>query len=166
VAKVRKAVALQRLVEAVILSFCNKIAFIIFADYHYMKFKINWDALGIVTSLACAIHCAILPLFLTSLPLFGLNIIENRTFEFGMIGLAFVVGIYSFWHGFKKHHHSYMPITIFTAGFFFLVLRMFVPHGFEVPLLIIAVLGIVVAHVINYKSCRIHNHAHADDCDH
>jgi hypothetical protein len=27
-------------------------------------------------------------------------------------------------------------------------------------------LFIVVAHVINYRSCRVHNHAHADDCDH
>jgi hypothetical protein len=28
-----------------------------------MKGKINWDALGIGASLACAIHCALLPLF-------------------------------------------------------------------------------------------------------
>ena len=33
-----------------------------------MRLKINWDALGIATSLACAIHCAVLPLLLTSLP--------------------------------------------------------------------------------------------------
>jgi hypothetical protein len=25
---------------------------------------------------------------------------------------------------------------------------------------------IVVAHIINYRSCRVHNHAHADDCAH
>ncbi len=131
-----------------------------------MGFKINWDALGIVTSLACAIHCAILPLFLTSLPIFGMEIIENRWFEFTMIGLAFVVGIYSLWHGFKKHHHSFVPMTVFTAGFFFLVLRMFVPHSYEIPLLVVAVIGIVLAHLMNYKSCRVHNHAHADDCEH
>jgi hypothetical protein len=131
-----------------------------------MAFKINWDALGIVTSLACAIHCAILPLFLTSLPIFGMEIIENRWFEFTMIGLAFVVGIYSLWHGFKKHHHSFVPMTVFTAGFFFLVLRMFVPHSYEISLLVIAVIGIVLAHLMNYKSCRVHNHAHADDCEH
>ena len=43
----------------------------------FMKLKINWDALGIGASLACAIHCALLPLFLSSLPLFGTNIINN-----------------------------------------------------------------------------------------
>ena len=38
--------------------------FLIFAVF--MKLKINWDALGITTSVACAIHCAILPLFVIS----------------------------------------------------------------------------------------------------
>jgi hypothetical protein len=40
-------------------------------------FKINFDALGIVASIACAIHCAILPLIISTLPLFGINIINN-----------------------------------------------------------------------------------------
>jgi hypothetical protein len=54
-----------------------------------MKHGINWDALGIATSLACAIHCAILPLILSSLPLFGINIVDNIGFEYFMIFLAF-----------------------------------------------------------------------------
>jgi hypothetical protein len=37
---------------------------------------------------------------------------------------------------------------------------------YEKWLLIPAVAGIVAAHILNYKSCRVHNHAHADDCDH
>jgi len=39
--------------------------------------------------LACAIHCALLPLILTSLPLFGVELIDNIAFEYGMIVLAF-----------------------------------------------------------------------------
>jgi hypothetical protein len=64
--------------------------------------RINWDALGIGASLACAIHCAVLPLVLTSLPLFGINIIHNNFFEYFMIGLASVVGTYALWHGHKN----------------------------------------------------------------
>ncbi len=75
----------------------------------FMKFRINWDALGITASVACAIHCALLPLFLSSLPLFGVNIIHNLAFEAGMVLLAFCIGTYSFYHGYKKHHHSFMP---------------------------------------------------------
>jgi len=130
-----------------------------------MNGKINWDALGIGTSLACAIHCALLPLFLSSLPLFGINIIHNIAFELGMILLAFVIGSYSLYHGYKKHHHRLLPLFIFFAGFVFLVLKQFFIQ-YETWLLIPAVLLIITAHLINYKACRIHNHAHKEDCDH
>src|SRR5690349_21771578 len=100
-----------------------------------MNFKINWDALGIGTSLACAIHCALLPLFLTSLPIFGVNVIENLGFEIFMVAVAFAIGFYSLYHGYKKHHHSLMPIAVFTAGFIFLVLKLFLVQ-FESWLLI------------------------------
>jgi hypothetical protein len=130
-----------------------------------MKSRINWDALGIGASLACAIHCALLPLFLTSLPLFGINIIHNITFEIGMILLALAVGSYALVHGYKKHHHSLLPLALFFTGFLLLVLKQFFIHV-ETWLLIPAVMLIVTAHLINYKSCRVHNHAHADDCNH
>lgn len=130
-----------------------------------MKVKINWDALGIGASLACAIHCALLPLFLTSLPLFGINIIHNTFFEVFMILLALGIGSYSLYHGYKKHHHSLVPISLFFAGFIFLVLKQFFLQ-YEVWLLIPGVLLIITSHILNYKSCRVHDHAHADDCDH
>jgi hypothetical protein len=125
----------------------------------------NWDALGIGTSLACAIHCALLPLFLSSLPLFGKNIIENIAFEVGMIALAFCIGTWSFYHGYKRHHHSPLPFLIFACGFILLVLKQ-VFHEFQLWLLIPGVLLIITAHISNYRSCRLHNHAHADDCSH
>ncbi|HMU47684.1 MAG TPA: MerC domain-containing protein [Chitinophagaceae bacterium] len=130
-----------------------------------MRYKINWDALGIGASLACAIHCALLPLFLTSLPLFGVNIIHNTIFEVGMILIAFAIGTGSLYHGYRKHHHSLLPIIIFSAGFLLLVLKQFFVL-YETWLLIPAVILIITGHLINYKSCRIHNHAHADDCNH
>lgn len=130
-----------------------------------MKQRINWDAWGIGASLACAIHCALLPLFLSSLPLFGVNIIHNPFFEAGMILLALAIGSYSLYHGYRKHHHSLLPLTIFFAGFVFLVLKQFVA-SYETWLLIPAVLLIISAHILNYRSCRVHDHAHAEDCDH
>ena len=130
-----------------------------------MKFKINWDAFGIAASVACAIHCAVLPLILSSLPLFGINIIENQGFEFLMIALAFVVGVYSLYHGRKKHHHSYYPMVLFAAGIRLLFIKSML-HSHSLMLLLPAVSLVVIAHYLNYKLCRVHNHAHADDCNH
>ncbi|HQV05168.1 MAG: MerC domain-containing protein [Chitinophagaceae bacterium] len=130
-----------------------------------MKIKPNWDALGIGASIACAIHCALLPLFLSSLPFFGINIIHNISFEVGMIVLAFVIGSISLYHGFKKHHHSWRPMIVFFIGFVFLVSKQFFAHV-ETWLLIPAVIFIVSAHLLNFRYCRLHNHAHKDDCNH
>ena len=128
-------------------------------------FKINWDVLGVTVSIACAIHCAILPLALSSLPLFGINIIENIYFEFGMIALAFVVGAYSLYHGFKKHHHRWLPFILFSIGILFLVLKQ-VFHDWHLWLLMPAVFFIISGHFLNFRFCRHHNHAHKEDCDH
>ncbi|MCX6288496.1 MAG: MerC domain-containing protein, partial [Bacteroidetes bacterium] len=84
----------------------------------------NWDAVGIGASLACAIHCALLPLFFSSLPLLGINILHNVQFELGMILLSFGIGAYSLYHGYKKHHHSYRPIILFTIGIGLMLSRM------------------------------------------
>jgi MerC mercury resistance protein len=118
-----------------------------------MKLKINWDALGIATSIACAIHCAFLPLLVSSLPVFGINIVHNTFFEWGMIVLAFVVGSYSLFHGYIKHHKALLPVYIFSVGFLFLLLKQFF-HQYEYLLLTVAVLLIITAHYYNYRLCH------------
>ena len=109
--------------------------------------------MGIATSMACAIHCALLPVILTSLPVFGINIIHNSFFEWGMIGLAFLVGSYSLFHGYVKHHRSFIPVLVFFTGFVFLVLKQFYPP-LEYLFLTIAVTLIISAHFYNYRLCH------------
>lgn len=130
-----------------------------------MKLKINWDALGVATSVACAIHCAVLPLFIASLPLFGINIIENHVFELIMIFLALAIGVYALWHGYRGHHHRTLPLVLFVAGMSFLILKE-VWHDFHLSFLIPAVILIIAAHFLNFRFCRLHNHAHKEDCNH
>lgn len=118
-----------------------------------MEYKINWDALGIATSVACAIHCILLPLLLTSLPLFGVNIIHNIFFEWAMILLAFGVGVFALLHGYKTHHKNAVPVYLFSAGFLFLVTKQFfLPY--EIYFLFPAVILIIRAHYLNYRLCR------------
>jgi hypothetical protein len=118
-----------------------------------MNIKLNWDALGIGTSVLCAIHCALLPILMSTLPVFGVNIIHNVIFEWGMIVLAFAVGSYSLFHGYIKHHRSLVPVLIFSFGFIFLVLKQFFT-AYEIPLLLVAVAFIISAHFYNYQLCH------------
>ena len=130
-----------------------------------MRSKINWDGLGITASLACAIHCALLPLFLTSLPFFGIELLDNPTFEIGMILTAAAIGFYSLYHGYKKHHHLAMPLYLFIVGILFLCAKQ-IWHDKQYWLLPPAVIFIVTAHYFNFKACKKANHCHTDDCAH
>ena len=118
-----------------------------------MSIRVNLDMMGIATSLACAIHCAVLPIVLSTLPVFGINIIHNLFFEWGMIALAFFVGTLSLFHGYLRHHRTTLPLLIFSTGFIFLILKQFFPH-YEYLFLAIAVFLIIAAHLLNLQYCR------------
>lgn len=136
----------------------------VFESYSTML-NINWDKLGIAASVACAIHCAVMPLFISSLPLFGINLINNKGFEFFMIGVAAVLGIMALRHGFRLHHHRYIPMILFLGGIFFLIAKEWVGNH-PLWMVIAAVLLIVSAHILNYRLCRQANHCHSSDCTH
>ncbi len=123
-----------------------------------MRLKINWDALGVGASLACAVHCAVLPLVLTSLPVLGINIIENYSFEYFMIALAFVVGNYALLHGYKNHHRKFLPFLLFTAGMLFLLAKQHW-HQYELFILPFAVIFMVSADILKFRLCRIQSHS-------
>ena len=130
-----------------------------------MPVKINWDFMGIATSTACAIHCAVLPVVIGTLPIFGINIIHNSFFEWGMISIAFMIGLYSLMHGYIRHHRTWLPFIIFFTGFSFLILKqIFV--AWQYWFLFIAVCLIIVSHLLNYyhchqsKTCNSPHHKH------
>jgi MerC mercury resistance protein len=118
-----------------------------------MKLKINADLVGMGASLACAVHCAILPVFLSGLSIFGVNIIHNFWFESGMILFAFVVGMFSLRHGFIRHHNRYIPFLLFICGMFFLLAKQFW-HEYELILLPFALILIISAHIFNFRFIR------------
>ena len=117
------------------------------------KQYINADSLGIGASIACAIHCAVLPLFLSSLSFMGINIIHQPLFEYGMITLAFVIGVYALRHGYRNHHRSYIPFLLFASGMGFLLAKQYW-HRYELLLLPFAVLFIITAHISNFRYTR------------
>ncbi|MFT4023118.1 MAG: MerC domain-containing protein [Flavihumibacter sp.] len=130
-----------------------------------MPFKVNWDALGIATSVACAIHCAVLPLLLSSLPIFGINIIDNAAFECFMIFLAAAIGAHALYHGYKKHHHNPGPLLLFSAGIVLLLLKQAL-HHLQLWFLVPAVFAIVWAHFRNFQLYRQGRHCHTGNGEH
>lgn len=130
-----------------------------------MKLHINWNALGFSAALICAIHCALFPLLISSLPLLGISFSHNIFFEVGMILAAFVIGSISLWHGYRRHHHRPIPFLLFSAGMILLVINQF-NHEAGLWVIIPASILIIIAYYLNWRYCRIAKHCHATDCNH
>ena len=115
--------------------------------------RINYDTLGIAASIACAIHCAVLPLLLSTLPVLGVDIINNTLFEYLMILLALVVGVRALRHGYGRHHGVPYPMLLFSAGMALLLLKQFF-HERQLYFLVPAMALIVTAHLWNFRLAR------------
>src|SRR4028119_2491228 len=109
----------------------------------------NEDALdnaGMMASLLCAAHCALLPIAVTLLPLIGLGFLAHETAEWVLLGLAALLGISSLCLGFRQHR-SRRAMVVLSAGLALLASGHMVEHlevG-EVGVALVVVGGLTVA---------------------
>lgn len=124
--------------------------------------KMSLDSIGIGASLLCAVHCAILPLVLTVLPLLGSHVLENEKLEYGLLSFSFAVGCFSLGRGYFRHHRRVMPLLIFATGFALLLGGHFgVAGGYWEPAIIFAgAAGVTGAHILNIRRCKQCSVAH------
>jgi len=117
--------------------------------------KLNLDVLGIGASLICAVHCAVLPLLMTLLPLLGLEMFKNEKLEYGLLSFTFLVGCTSLFRGYRYHHHYVKPLLLFALGFGFLLSGHFLAAAYwELLLVSTGALLVIIAHVWNLRECR------------
>ncbi len=128
---------------------------------HNLALKL--DSLGFVASTLCAIHCAITPFIVVFLTLYGLQFVTNPIFEFSFISISIFVGVFTFWHGYFKHHKKLYPFAIFIFGLILILSGHFLFHDHvhtksfvtnEILFLIISPVGAVLVgfgHFLNRK---------------
>ncbi|WP_374950226.1 MerC domain-containing protein [Mucilaginibacter sp.] len=110
------------------------------------------DNIGITASALCAIHCAAVPIFFTSLPILGLGFLANPWVEWTMILLALFIGIASIGNSYLRSHHRMLPIALLAAGFAIIMAGHIFAHGWlEAVIVPIGGITIAIAHFINYK---------------
>lgn len=126
--------------------------------------RYNLDKLGISASLLCAIHCALVPVILPLMSAVGLGFLWSHEFEFFMIALAFVVGIWALSHGYRYAHRKLLPFVLFTIGIGIIFLsKLIFHHEYEFIILPIGAIFIVIAHWRNWK---MHTHCPAAEHSH
>lgn len=108
------------------------------------------DQIGITASIACAIHCAALPLVVTYLPLIGLEFLANVWVEISMIVLSLCIGTWSLSASYKRHH-NFLPVLVLVAGFALIAIGHFFLHELEAFLIPLGGCTIAGAHYLNWK---------------
>lgn len=115
------------------------------------------DMIGVVSSTACAIHCAILPMLLitgTMIPAF----LSNELFHEVMIALIIPSALLSFTLGCQRHK-SRSVFAFGVAGLFGMVVPFLTElseMGEQVVVLLSAA-ALITAHAINYRLCKSSN---------
>jgi hypothetical protein len=110
------------------------------------------DRIGITASTICAIHCAVVPLLFTSLPLVGLGFLALPWIEWGMIVFALMIGVYSIGLSYLRTHRRPLPLMLLLAGFGIIMLgHTFLGGPVEGLVVPIGGLMIALAHFVNYK---------------
>ena len=115
----------------------------------------NLDRMGVTASALCAVHCALVPIFITALPLMGLEFLANEWVEIAMIIVSAVLGTLSLSLSYRKQHRKLLPFLVLITGFLLIGTGHFCGIETLEPVLI-PMGGIIVAaaHVVNWRLNR------------
>jgi hypothetical protein len=118
-------------------------------------YKSRLDIISIAASAACALHCIVLPIFVTTLPFLGIEIMENDWIELLTLSFTFFIGGWAIYRGYKRFHQSKGILYLFVVGVCFLIAsNLSVIIKLETPLKSFGAFFVVMAHIRNWESCR------------
>ncbi|ALN90362.1 MULTISPECIES: MerC domain-containing protein [Lysobacter] len=126
------------------------------------------DRIGAVGSLACAVHCAALPLLIAVLPSLGIAVWFGDGFEMGFVMFATLLGSFSVISGYRRHH-AMRALSLLIPGLGLLwVGVLYAPlHHALLPHAITMTCGGVLVGLAHLTNLRLnHGHIHDASCAH
>jgi hypothetical protein len=112
------------------------------------------DRVGAGASTMCAIHCALMPIVATSLPLIGLGWLSSPLVEGLLIGLGLSVASIALARGYIRHHRRAEALGVGMAGAAaILAARFALPEEMEPFAMATGGLLLAAAHLVNSRLC-------------
>ena len=144
----------------------------------FMK-SVTWrafDRLGMTLSMACAVHCLVMPVLIPLLPLLASSFLTGETTESVILTATLLIAAPTLFRGYLKHRKFRVP-AIFLLGLLFLALRPGAFHHDHVHegevwhfvLAALAGLSLAIGHWLNLRLCKScpsckdgESHCHSD----
>ena len=117
--------------------------------------RLDW--LGAAASLACAAHCAAMPLLVGFLPFVGLDFLASEQIEWALAGLSLGIGSLSLLPSYARKHRQWQPLLLFAFGAgLIIVVGLSAEEGsrLEAPAMALCALLIACTHLVNRGLCR------------
>ncbi len=116
------------------------------------NYKESLDRISIAVSTICMVHCALLPLFFSTLPLWGIEVLENVWIESLTIIISLGFGGWAIWKGYRKHHHKLLIPLMFISGLLIMIAAN-LEHAATLEVLLKSggAIAVIAAHIQNCK---------------
>ena len=125
------------------------------------------DRAGATASFLCAIHCALMPLVITMLPLLGLSFLASEPVEWALLAASATLGSWSLCLGFRQHRSRRVFMVLGVALALLLAGRLFHEHHFGIwgpVLMVFGGLAMMSAHLLNHRLCHACQRCNSENC--
>jgi hypothetical protein len=115
------------------------------------------DRTGAVVSLACAIHCALMPIAFGLLAVLGTQWMASSVFEWSIVGLSAALGLFSLVPSYRNKHREPRCLIFFVSGLGLILIAQLLLSSkmqFEIPGVVCGGVLIAVAHIVNRRLCQ------------
>lgn len=119
---------------------------------------VSWDRIGMGLSILCALHCLLTPVIILSIPFLARYYLAHPLFHFILAAAIIPVGLVAFIAG-LRHHHNWWVLVLGIPGLLLVTGTPYLVHVHqfewnEQALMVIGSISLVMAHLINRRSCR------------
>lgn len=118
------------------------------------------DRFAIGLSVLCLVHCLALPVLVLVAPALEAAVLGTESpVHWVLLALALPVSCYALWHGFRHHgHRSVLVLGVVGLALMLFAVSHVVDRALEMPLTVVGVVLLLVAHVRNLR--------HTTHCSH
>ncbi|EWH08447.1 MerC-like membrane protein [Catenovulum agarivorans DS-2] len=115
----------------------------------------NWlDKVGVAATSLCALHCIFLPVLLPLLPLLGLSVVAEETFEHFVLAASMLIGFIALFTGFHRYHRKLYPFYSLALGGFVYASKDVLGEAYEPLVVTVGAILIILAHILNMRLCK------------
>jgi MerC mercury resistance protein len=116
------------------------------------------DAVGMLVSLLCLVHCLVAPLLIAAVPALGIGFLAMDGIHFAFALAVLLAAVVALIPGYR-HHHRVSVLVLGAAGVFAVTVGATLPEGLpETGVTSIGSALMIAAHVTNLRHGRLHLH--------